>query len=1452
MGGLQRSGTTWLEGLVASPLVSGLSFDNVHLSEYESQQPWTLQNHTQAYFEMVVRFGGVEGKFVQNVYPYSYLVRDVGTGGRGFPGSLLPTAADASADSSRRLYQQWSLFWDTTRPVLLEKTPENLLMGPYLQASFGAQTSRFVFVMRHPLVWALAIEKWVFAEFSSLRTVEERIGFWFDCMSRTVAQLPTLRDALLLQLETVSVSTELQLNVSRHLLCDSSATNCSSPSGRCAPMTVPAGIKASTSILSSSLAYVTCWLTGLEYKTSSRRCVSRRPFRDPAYGSHATQLGLENKWRLQQIATRREVEANGFGYTFRPFVKLTKRPQEEVKRARLVADEPMAQAAQLGAAAVPVSLRPILRDYLAVPTPPSRREAPQTVVAPDTAPKTHVMLAYFKMGVDSEKPTGMDIRMSQVVTSLVRLKVEVHFVCHCDVDSSQLSPFGSGVTIYFGSMRQQYEQVMAAVPRLRHALIFFTTLTMFVHQRMVAGQDWHAEPTELLPEEQLVSWLRSERAREPVCAIAVADDIHYIRSVEVMGRYDATKAVAAAVWIRRRELSFHSAVNTVVTVSLEDAATLRGVLTRFEGAAKGAEGRAPCSACDCSLTWVPYVVDPISESAVEPFERRKDGMLYVGGMHGLAVIAIEWLMQHVQASLARQSARGAAELSAGGMGHLHLAGPGWQEHVAANRVLNHSVSKGHVTILGTLTDLQLAQRLQQHKVFVAPVFNGTGIATKNVLAMARGIPLVTTPVGLAGLGLDATQQAVVVAHKPDDFANAVLRMQTSQPTFRSTWRAALAHTRSFLSSERQRAVLCGLLSCTGHAEPAGEGRASKQEPQLCLASTAASGRRQSARGKVMVAADMAADTQRAARAGSQSRPLVVLGLGGSGVGPVASMLQPALGCVLQDPLAGLVSASADAQLDYLQSLLQDETRCSARTTRRLPDRPATFHGFALELSRKNTGALLSTVGGVTSLLRLLRDVRPHVILVRRCNMMMWAAQQLAPVSPCDGTNGSKAVGRSCPRGSASAEPKRQPLPVAKLSTEVRSAEERLTALSKLLNESRCPQHQLDFELLHDGARAEAVKARLKSFLGLPAKAELALQPADRLTWERAVESVVASTNQVRATGGASIASLAPLTQPSAACSKPSPGAARSCAEVSGGECTTKWATGTLASYPRTRLPVLLVGAHSSAGGASVLGKMMLDACRAWLTPTFGIRCAFLESFEVCDPAQADLCFHSQSRFSAGRFTDRGYRFVHFVRNPLDVFTRSFLTANPNVTHTNVSTTSLLARLEEHLRLLLSEELYDMQSISEGHEADPNYLRVRVEDVGSTAGATANSTLRAMFQFLLSPPRQMSTSKPVGSVTRVARGAPNAPGNFPALHPSVWTSLKAAAKSDALGSSQRQRLAKLLVRKPAKCHHLSRIQKELGYAPVACPERAESKRASEQRTSRSRRTSRRARARRRRA
>ena len=77
--------------------------------------------------------------------------------------------------------------------------------------------------------------------------------------------------------------------------------------------------------------------------------------------------------------------------------------------------------------------------------------------------------------------------------------------------------------------------------------------------------------------------------------------------------------------------------------------------------------------------------------------------------------------------------------------------------------------------------------------------------------MAHGIPLVTTLTGLNGLGLPAEQQAILVADDPSRFAEHVVRVQTSQGIFDQTWRAALQHTKRYLSADRQRAQLCRMI-----------------------------------------------------------------------------------------------------------------------------------------------------------------------------------------------------------------------------------------------------------------------------------------------------------------------------------------------------------------------------------------------------------------------------------------------------------------------------------------------------------------------------------------------------------------------------------------------------------------------------------------------------------------
>src|SRR3954453_21649277 len=117
--GLQRSGTTMLYRYLAEhPAVSALT-------------------------------GGVratnEGQHNQTVYPAD---DDHSKGGRfafNPQARMLEDSPLVSDENRAKLFAEWSRLWDTSKPVLLEKSPPNLIRMRFLQAMFPA--SSFVVIL---------------------------------------------------------------------------------------------------------------------------------------------------------------------------------------------------------------------------------------------------------------------------------------------------------------------------------------------------------------------------------------------------------------------------------------------------------------------------------------------------------------------------------------------------------------------------------------------------------------------------------------------------------------------------------------------------------------------------------------------------------------------------------------------------------------------------------------------------------------------------------------------------------------------------------------------------------------------------------------------------------------------------------------------------------------------------------------------------------------------------------------------------------------------------------------------------------------------------------------------------------------------------------------------------------------------------------------------------------
>ena len=107
---------------------------------------------------------------------------------------LLNRAADPAA---------LEVFEKSVRPVLVEKSPNNLLMGRFLQSLYPG--ARLIVVMRHPVVVALAMAKW--DPLVVTRRGRRRVGFegyirhWIRAHEILASDAPHLDHLLVLRYE---------------------------------------------------------------------------------------------------------------------------------------------------------------------------------------------------------------------------------------------------------------------------------------------------------------------------------------------------------------------------------------------------------------------------------------------------------------------------------------------------------------------------------------------------------------------------------------------------------------------------------------------------------------------------------------------------------------------------------------------------------------------------------------------------------------------------------------------------------------------------------------------------------------------------------------------------------------------------------------------------------------------------------------------------------------------------------------------------------------------------------------------------------------------------------------------------------------------------------------------------------------------------------------------------
>jgi len=172
IGGVHRSGTSYTARVVAS---------NSAISAF---QDTGVQED--------------EGEHLQSVYPHSW--EHGGMTRFAFrPEMHLTETSPLVSDRSRALlWEEWGHFWDRSKPVLLEKSPPNLMKMRFLQALFPRSAQ--VLVIRHPVSVVLSSLKWR-TSVNGLFTAHRIIDHWLAANAIALADAPLIQRLYVMRYE---------------------------------------------------------------------------------------------------------------------------------------------------------------------------------------------------------------------------------------------------------------------------------------------------------------------------------------------------------------------------------------------------------------------------------------------------------------------------------------------------------------------------------------------------------------------------------------------------------------------------------------------------------------------------------------------------------------------------------------------------------------------------------------------------------------------------------------------------------------------------------------------------------------------------------------------------------------------------------------------------------------------------------------------------------------------------------------------------------------------------------------------------------------------------------------------------------------------------------------------------------------------------------------------------
>ena len=237
--------------------------------------------------------------------------------------------------------------------------------------------------------------------------------------------------------------------------------------------------------------------------------------------------------------------------------------------------------------------------------------------------------------------------------------------------------------------------------------------------------------------------------------ITFTDDVHSKREKQIAEQFKNKNALdhymRRSVKMLNMEKHVYSSSDVVVAISSADRSEI-----------------ATMDVTDPSkILHVRYIASPWDHASSSPkgkfrlpsFQSRNQLVFVGNGENPTNIHAMKWYLSSI-----------APEMDKGIPGvKLVVIGQSWDAFVEGEVDANK-----YMIFKGSLSTEDMNKVIDECKVFIAPIRASTGINTKNVLALNRGIPLVTTPAGAIGMCGKCDDAILINPHDPfaEDIASS--------------------------------------------------------------------------------------------------------------------------------------------------------------------------------------------------------------------------------------------------------------------------------------------------------------------------------------------------------------------------------------------------------------------------------------------------------------------------------------------------------------------------------------------------------------------------------------------------------------------------------------------------------------------------------------------------------